>query len=54
MNQKTRNQKIDIASWSAIILGVVLGLLLRRVKFGFLVGLALGIIVVYLFSRKRN
>jgi hypothetical protein len=50
-NQKT---KIDIAAWSAIALGLVLGFLLKRVRFGFIFGLILGVVIVFLWSRKRR
>jgi hypothetical protein len=45
----------DIAAWTAIILGVVLGILLRRVRFGFLFGLILGAVAVFfLWNRKKK
>lgn len=49
-----QRSKVDIAAWSAIILGLVLGFALKRVKFGFIFGLVLGIIIVYLWSRKKK
>jgi uncharacterized membrane-anchored protein YhcB (DUF1043 family) len=52
--QNNQKSKIDIAAWSAIIIGLVLGFLLKRVKFGFIFGLALGVVIVYLWSRKKN
>jgi uncharacterized protein YqgC (DUF456 family) len=47
------NSKIDIAAWSAIILGLVLGFMLKRVRFGMLFGLILGAIIVFLINKKR-
>jgi membrane associated rhomboid family serine protease len=49
-----QQSKIDIAAWVAIALGLVLGFLLKRVKFGFIFGLILGVVIVFLWSRKRR
>lgn len=49
--QPTRS---DTAAWIAIGLGLVLGFLLKRVRFGFLFGLALGFAAVYMLWRKKK
>jgi hypothetical protein len=54
MDKKNKNTRTDIASWTAIVIALVLGFLLKRVKFGFIFGLVLGIGIVYMWSRKRR
>lgn len=50
-NQNTRT---DIAAWTAIALGLLLGFLLKRVRFGFIIGLVLGMVVVFLLWRRKK
>lgn len=51
-NEQTR---ANIAAWTAIILGLVLGMLLKRVRFGFIFGIILGFVAVYmLWGRKKK
>jgi uncharacterized membrane protein YfcA len=50
----SKNSRTDIAAWVAIIIGLVLGFLLKRVRFGFIFGLALGFVAVYMLFRKRK
>ncbi len=47
-------QNSNKVAWIAIVVGLLIGFLLKRVRFGFIFGLALGIGLVYLASRKRN
>jgi hypothetical protein len=54
MASKADNRRKDIAAWTAIGLGIVLGILLKRVRYGFLLGLLLGALIVYLYTRKRR
>jgi len=49
--QKERRRK-DIAGVVAILLGLSIGLLIKRVKVGLLIGLVLGVIAVMLLKRK--
>jgi hypothetical protein len=53
MSQSSSRRR-DIAAWTAIGLGLILGLLLRRVRFGFLIGLALGAVAVFLLARRKK
>lgn len=46
--------RANIAAWSAIILGLVLGMLLKRVRFGFIFGIVLGFVAVYLLWGRRK
>jgi F0F1-type ATP synthase assembly protein I len=54
MDRKNKNSRVDIAAWTAIIIGLVLGFMLKRVKFGLIIGLVIGIAVVYMWSRRRK
>jgi divalent metal cation (Fe/Co/Zn/Cd) transporter len=54
MDQKEKNRRADIVSWIAIIIGVGVGILLRKARFGFIFGLILGIVIVYLWSRQKQ
>ncbi len=47
------NSKIDLLSWTAIILGLVIGFMLKKAKVGIIVGLVLGVIIVYLVNKSR-
>lgn len=50
--KRTENFRKDIAGVFAIILGLAIGLFIRRVKVGLLIGVVLGLIAVQLFRRK--
>jgi F0F1-type ATP synthase assembly protein I len=54
VNQKEKNKRIDIASWTAIIVGLIIGILLRKARWGFIIGLLIGIVLVYLWSRQKQ
>jgi LPXTG-motif cell wall-anchored protein len=50
-NQRSRT---DIAAWTAIAIGLIIGLFLKRVRYGLIIGLVLGMVAVFLFWRKRK
>ncbi|MBL7729204.1 MAG: hypothetical protein JNM68_16030 [Dinghuibacter sp.] len=50
----TNRTRTDIAAWTAIAIGLVLGMLLKRVRWGFIIGLAIGFIAVFLLWRKKK
>jgi len=54
MNQEKRRENFrkDMAGVFAIVLGLAIGIFIRRVKIGLLIGLVLGFIAVSLFRRK--
>jgi hypothetical protein len=54
MSKTADNRRKDIAAWTAIGIGLVLGILLKKVRYGFLFGIIIGATIVYLFTRKRN
>ncbi len=44
----------DIATWGAIAIGLVLGYLLKRVRFGMIFGILFGIVIVYMMHKKMK
>jgi hypothetical protein len=52
-NKRAENMRKDIAGVLAILLGLAIGLFIRRVKVGLLIGIVLGFIAISLF-RKNN
>jgi uncharacterized membrane protein (UPF0136 family) len=46
-------QRGNITLWMVIIIGFVLGYFLKRVRFGFLFGMVLAVLVVYVARRKK-
>jgi len=52
--KKADNLRRDIAGVFAIVLGLAIGLFIRRIKIGLLIGLVLGFIAISLFKRKIN
>jgi hypothetical protein len=51
-NRRAENMRKDIAGVVAIALGLAIGLFIRRVKVGLLIGIVLGFIAISLFRRK--
>ena len=54
MNEQKRadNLRKDIAGVVAIVLGLAIGLFIRRIKVGLLIGIVLGFIAISLLKRK--
>jgi len=50
--KRAENLRKDIAGVVAILLGLAIGLFIRRVKVGLLIGIILGFIAISLFRRK--
>jgi len=50
--KRAENLRKDIAGVVAILLGLAIGLFIRRVKVGLLVGIVLGFIAISLFRKK--
>ncbi|HEY2722669.1 MAG TPA: hypothetical protein VGI82_13135 [Chitinophagaceae bacterium] len=50
--KRTENLRKDMAGIFAILLGLAIGLFIRRVKVGLLIGIVLGFIAISLFRRK--
>jgi len=44
----------NIAGIVAIVLGLAIGLFIKRVRVGLLIGIVLGIVAIMLFKRKRS
>lgn len=47
MDHRSKQSRSELAMWVAIILGLVLGLLIKRVRLGILLGLVLGGAIVF-------
>ncbi|MFI5187103.1 MAG: hypothetical protein ACHQF0_10285 [Chitinophagales bacterium] len=50
--KRTENLRKDMVGMFAIVLGLAIGLFIRRVKVGLLIGIVLGLIAISLFRRK--
>jgi hypothetical protein len=50
--KRTENLRKDIAGVFVIVLGLAIGLFIRRIKVGLLIGVVLGLIAISLFRRK--
>ncbi len=53
LNMSDRNKRINISAGLCIILGLIIGFMIKRVHIGLLIGLALGLLSGGLLS-KRN
>lgn len=51
--RKIDNRRRDIAGVAAIIIGLLIGLFIKRVKVGLLLGLVIGFIAITLLNRRR-
>jgi hypothetical protein len=51
--KKADHVRRDIAGVFAIVLGLVIGLFIRRIKVGLLIGVVLGLIAISLFRKNR-
>jgi hypothetical protein len=51
--KKADNLRRDIAGVVAILLGLAIGLFIKRVRVGLLIGIVLGFIAISLFRKKR-
>jgi hypothetical protein len=51
--KRADNMRKDVAGVLALVLGLAIGLFIRRVKVGLLIGIVLGFIAISLF-RKNN
>lgn len=47
MNKKTKQSRSEVALWLAIVLGLILGMLIKRVRLGILLGLFLAGLIVF-------
>ena len=47
MNKNTQQSRSEVAMWLAIVLGLVLGMLVKRVRLGILLGLFLAGLIVF-------
>jgi len=47
VNGNAKRSRSEMAMWVAIILGLVLGLLIKRVRLGILLGLVIGGLIVF-------
>jgi len=47
MNKSTKQSRSEVAMWLAIVLGLVLGMLVKRVRLGILLGLFLAGLIVF-------
>ncbi|MEY4892043.1 MAG: hypothetical protein RIQ34_655 [Bacteroidota bacterium] len=47
MNKNTKQSRSEVAMWLAIVLGLVLGMLVKRVRLGILLGLFLAGLIVF-------
>ena len=47
MNNPSKKSRSEVAMWLAIILGLILGLLIKRVRLGILLGLVLAGLIVF-------
>jgi Kef-type K+ transport system membrane component KefB len=47
MNKKTKQSRSEVAMWLAIVLGLILGMLIKRVRLGILLGLFLAGLIVF-------
>ncbi len=50
--KRADNLRKDIAGVVAIVLGLAIGLFIRRIKVGLLIGIVLGFIAISLLKRK--
>jgi F0F1-type ATP synthase assembly protein I len=53
LNTKDKNKRIDIAAWSAVILGLLIGLLLKRMRWGMVIGIILGFVIISLLRKRK-
>jgi hypothetical protein len=51
-NQQSDITRRNIAGVVAILLGLIIGIFIKRVSIGLLIGLVLGLIAISLFRRK--
>ena len=47
MNKNTKQSRSEVVMWLAIVLGLVLGMLVKRVRLGILLGLFLAGLIVF-------
>ena len=47
MNKNTKQSRSEVAMWLAIVLGLILGMLIKRVRLGLLLGLFLAGLIVF-------
>ena len=47
MNNSSKKSRSDVALWLAIILGLILGMFIKRVRLGILLGLFLAGLIVF-------
>lgn len=47
MNNSSKRSRSDLAMWVAILLGLALGILIKRVRLGILLGLILAGLIVF-------
>lgn len=47
MNKPSKQSRSEIAMWLAIVLGLVLGMMIKRVRLGILLGLFLAGLIVF-------
>jgi Kef-type K+ transport system membrane component KefB len=47
MKKNTKQSRSEVAMWLAIVLGLVLGMLVKRVRLGILLGLFLAGLIVF-------
>jgi len=47
MNKSTKQSRSEVAMWLAIVLGLILGMLIKRVRLGLLLGLFLAGLIVF-------
>lgn len=47
MNKPSKQSRSEVAMWLAIVLGLILGVLIKRVRLGILLGLFLAGLIVF-------
>ena len=50
--KRTENLRKDMVGVLAILLGLAIGLFIRRIKIGLIIGIVLGLVAVMLLKRK--
>ena len=54
MSSQQEDSRRTIAGIVAIVLGLAIGLFIKRVRVGLLIGIALGLIAIMLLKRKQS